>query len=631
MNDSASSSSSSSSSFLNPNDSEVDADVEGISLLREIFPDENIDALRAIHATRLSKCHEDSTSNNSRGNYLDDESSTSSSPLALETNNQLAEMEERVLQEHHLSMSIAERISEEVYYFTAAVHRDPHGGGLGMTLEELPNGNVQVCNLKSSPKNPSANAGIHCHDALIGFNGIAFATSFPLNSEHNSNKTRMKQIVQAIQQSPNPIVLHVQRAINAHSRSLLDAFNQEDMNYVTGQQQQEINHNTVHPFAKVLQKRKLIQSSKEELAISNTIRQFTERARQWESTTSLTTPSTPFLFRTNLDQDHMFREIDMMDGIRKALSTRIVNCFVEEDDRIAYTIWVYDVESGKEWYAPLRYLDDFGDLRAAASALTPRECHLNNLPFPKAKSSWMVTSRRDEVDAKVQQENCRQLETFLRALCRLIYSSPVVDLNLAEIAIHVQSFLGTEAGLSESKGGNGMDHPAPSMRDSYSWNGRKLLKRSIQRYAWRLFQLDTMQYIVDNFVDTALARAPKLQEIESLEAQGGEKLKARSMEELEKIQRFLDELVDLILEGCQFDLKLIARHQEYETIRKEIVDNDSNWDRLVREAVREQVEIEVYVPLRSVVSRLLVNGWRYEDMEIQVRKFLSVSFSALGD
>jgi hypothetical protein len=140
-----------------------------------------------------------------------------------------------------------------------------------------------------------------------------------------------------------------------------------------------------------------------------------------------------------------------------------------------------------------------------------------------------------------------------------------------------------------------------------------------------------MQYIVDNFVDTALARAPKLQEIESLEAQGGEKLKARSMEELEKIQRFLDELVDLILEGCQLDLKLIARHQEYETIRKEIVDNDSNWDRLVREAVREQVEIEVYVPLRSVVSRLLVNGWRYEDMEMQVRKFLNVSFSALGD
>jgi len=35
----------------------------------------------------------------------------------------------------------------------------------------------------------------------------------------------------------------------------------------------------------------------------------------------------------------------------------------------------------------------------------------------------------------------------------------------------------------------------------------------------------------------------------------------------------------------------------------------------VREAVREQVEIEAYVPLRSVVSRWLVNGWRHEDME----------------
>eukprot|EP00980_Cylindrotheca_fusiformis_P001481 scaffold345_cov134-Cylindrotheca_fusiformis.AAC.92 len=619
MDDSASSSSSSSSSsspFLNPNDSIVDADVQGISLLREIFPDESLKTLRAIHATRLSKCHEDSASYNSRGNYLDDEETTNTSPMPSAETSQLAEMEERVLQDHHHSMLLGERRSEEVYYFTAVVHRDPYAGGLGMTLEELPNGNVHVCGLKPIPKNPSAAAGIRRNDELIGVNGSAFATCFPLNSEYDrSNKTRMKQIVQAIQQSPSPIVLHVQRATTALSKSLLDASSQDDLNYIREQQQEE-KQDPIHPFAKVLEKRKLLQSNRDVLATSNTIHKFVERARQWESTTTLTTPSTPHKVRKYGEQHQTFRDINTMDGIRQALSTRIVNYFVEDGNRIAYTIWVYDGESGKEWYAPLRYLEDFSDLRAAVLALIPQECDMKDLELPKTKSNWLMGSRRDTLDQKVLQENSRQLESFLRVLCRLMYSASAVNPNVTEIAIHVQSFLGTDTGLSEGTD-NEMDHPSQSSRDSHTWNDCKLLKRGLQRYVWRLFQLDIMQEIVDSFVDSALARSPNLQEIEFLEAQGREKLKARSMEELEQIQLVLNELVNLILEGCQVDLKLIAQHQEYETMRTEIIENDSNWDRLVREAVREQVEIEVYVPLRSVVSRLLVNGWRHEDMEIQ--------------
>ena len=87
------------------------------------------------------------------------------------------------------------------------------------------------------------------------------------------------------------------------------------------------------------------------------------------------------------------------------------------------------------------------------------------------------------------------------------------------------------------------------------------------------------------------------------------------MDELRQIQNFLDQLVDLILEGCNDDLRSIAKRREYSPIHKYLVD-ESYWDRLAREAVREQVEIETYVPLRSVVSRLLVNGWRHEDMEV---------------
>ena len=92
------------------------------------------------------------------------------------------------------------------------------------------------------------------------------------------------------------------------------------------------------------------------------------------------------------------------------------------------------------------------------------------------------------------------------------------------------------------------------------------------------------------------------------------------MYDLESIRQFLNLLVDLIMDSeIKEEIYLISRHDEYATIQSLVADDEAKWDSLVREAVREQVEIEVYVPLRLVVSRLLVNGWRHEDMEIQVR------------
>jgi hypothetical protein len=136
-------------------------------------------------------------------------------------------------------------------------------------------------------------------------------------------------------------------------------------------------------------------------------------------------------------------------GVRKALSARIVNTFVEHDNprRVAYTIWVYDVESGKEWYAPIRYQTEFGDLRAATLALDSR---LSEWEFPKAphKLSFFAKREADESEP-VRQEKCRQLEHFLQRLCSMVYTCQPLHPNVAEIAIHVQSFLGVEAGLNE--------------------------------------------------------------------------------------------------------------------------------------------------------------------------------------
>lgn len=569
-------------------------------------------------------------------------------------------MESKVLREHAASTDCTNQ--ELFQYFTVLIHRDPRIG-LGMTLRELPDGNIQVCKLKSFPS-PSANAGIRLQDILIGINGNAVST---IHCD-----SRMNQIVQEIKESPNPIVLHFQRQNNAHSKSLLDSTSRKDFEYLTSTQQiaaieSSKRDSNVHPFAKVLHERGLIHSLKDQLSISNKLKQFADRASWWESqifmhsenimsstsTSQISTtaqdnniiqqrliaPSTPYTTAQDgsfsfPQRDHLSHLTDderdnvsnaskekdvfpSLTGLRTALSTRILNYFVEEDSRTAYTIWVCDIESGKEWYAPIRYWEDFCDLRNATLALTQHDSHVADFAFPITKPSWTTLTRRGDFrSTNTQQDRCSHLEKFLRGLCGLVFSAPSINFNVAKIAMHLESFLGTELGLSETNTRDCIDRPVPPI-DFNSWKIRWLLKRSIQRYTWRLFQLEIMRSLVDNFVDMVRAKAPKLEEMEGLEGQGRLSLKQQAMNDMESIRQFLNQTVDLILESeVKDEIYLISQHDDYAPIQHSVTDD--TWDSLVREAVREQVEIEVYVPLRSVVSRLLVNGWRYEDTEIQV-------------
>jgi hypothetical protein len=309
-------------------------------------------------------------------------------------------------------------------------------------------------------------------------------------------------------------------------------------------------------------------------------------------------------------------------GIRKALSARIVNSFVESEgpnsnknsnmkSRIAYTMWVYDLESGREWYAPIRYWEDFWDLREAALTLIPTISNLHKelsiLKFAKdpvipddSNSGWGVSifgspsvaspmsplqqrrrkRRNDEFDEERQQTS-QSLEEFLRELLGIIYTCDPLHPSTAEIALYVQSFLGVDAGLEDSSESFFDIRTFNSFSERQEYETQQLLKRGIQRYSWRIFLLHTMKAIVKDFVDAARARGPKLHEIESMDAGMKASLKARAMDELLQIQRFLDQLVDLILDGCNDDLRSIAKRREYSPIHKNLVD-ESYWDRLVR-------------------------------------------------
>jgi hypothetical protein len=324
-------------------------------------------------------------------------------------------------------------------------------------------------------------------------------------------------------------------------------------------------------------------------------------------------------------------------GVRKALCVRILNTFIEEN-RTAYTIWIYDVESGREWYAPVRYLRDFQELRSATAPLC---ASIYQIPFPSGGWRAFGVNEKSEPDS-VRDAKCRQLENFLRRITTLVYTDPLHP-GIAEIAIHVQSFLGCDRGLSQ--GGDAflrLQNPAvinepmcgQKVEEGHSifqMNVRLLLKRSIQRYVFRLFLLNVMKRIVDDFVSETRANGPTLNEIEVLEAQGRTVLKERALRDLERIQCFLDQIQDLILEGCAKDFESIAHRRDFFALRK-FIDGKKGavyLEKIEREAVREQIEIEIYVPLRSVVSRLLVNGWKHDDMEthfkMQVSSWKAVS------
>ena len=314
-------------------------------------------------------------------------------------------------------------------------------------------------------------------------------------------------------------------------------------------------------------------------------------------------------------------------NVRKALCCRILNTFMD-NSRNAYTIWVYDVESGREWYAPVRYTQDFRLLRLSTVPLCQR---LNQVPFPSSKWPLFGNSEKSE-PATVKEVKSRQLETFLRTLCTLIYTDPLHP-NVAEIAMHVQSFLGCDAGLiSEdlnlhlqshvtlnehisSEQGSEEGHSGLQMKFRF------FLKSSIQRYTFRLFLLDCVQTIIRQFVDAARIKGPTLHDIKGLEAKGRSVIKERGMMDLEMIQAFLDQMQKLILDGCLADFESISKRRDFAPIHKFFEGSNGKvyLERVAREAVREQLEIEVYVPLRTMVSRYLVHGWRHDDMEIHFK------------
>eukprot|EP00549_Striatella_unipunctata_P019264 CAMPEP_0118719266 /NCGR_PEP_ID=MMETSP0800-20121206/29359_1 /TAXON_ID=210618 ORGANISM="Striatella unipunctata, Strain CCMP2910" /NCGR_SAMPLE_ID=MMETSP0800 /ASSEMBLY_ACC=CAM_ASM_000638 /LENGTH=359 /DNA_ID=CAMNT_0006626575 /DNA_START=87 /DNA_END=1166 /DNA_ORIENTATION=+ len=203
--------------------------------------------------------------------------------------------------------------------------------------------------------------------------------------------------------------------------------------------------------------------------------------------------------------------------------------------------------------------------------------------------------------------------------------------DLSRIAVHLQSFLGCDGLVEEEVELNMQLLESATYRNdpefevnAHRESVRTLLKRSIQRYTYRLFMLPTMERIINHFLDITHANKPTLDRRE-LDKRGRSQLKEKALEAMHTLQDFMDRLQELVMDGCMDDFLSIAERRDFVALRHLIWDGPSEEncktyrERLFREAVREQIEIEVYVPLRSAISKLLVHGWKHDDMEMHFK------------
>lgn len=644
--------SSNESATLNALEGPVDVDVQSISLLRQIFPEEPIGALRRIHDERLkinskrqqqhnALCGEErqkqgvnfKLSHSRLGNRIRRRLRNEGQEVILPHDflrlplhvavrryserdgrwhyELVSEMETHAINRYQQTLSRTHTGNAQYKVFSKIVFPDINFG-LGMNLMENFGTIVVHSFIDTRPGvSPAQRCGIQAGDVLVGVNGTAFEESLA------HGKSLLQNAAAMLQGSPEPVVLHIIRKIHqenvSHFPCVVTTHSLLDTSDILNENSSIVEDSfdgdkffpstplaaiddCIHPIAEELIRLSLLNPGKDAENTTRTLLQYTERCRQWEASTMFLVPD------SLVDQyggDHI-----SLHGVRQALSVRIVDSFVDGDGP-AYTIWIYDVESGSEWHAPVRHLKDFIDLR---TVMLPLLSAISKFPFPKKTGlSLFGSPMRDDIQS--DYDNRYRLESFLRSLAAIPYREKI-DPCIPEVAIHLQTFLGCDSNLSfASFLDEGKGHLPKGLQMHLG------LKCAIQRYVHRLLLLPIMVSLIENFVNSF--RPPKRLEIEKLEVDGRAILKEKAESELKKVQSFLDHLQGIIMQGCYRDLKAIATRKEYETLHDSLFgsgEGDFEWDRLLRESIRQQIEVEVYVPLRSILSKWIVSGWKHEGM-----------------
>ncbi|GMH64646.1 hypothetical protein TrRE_jg6834, partial [Triparma retinervis] len=284
-------------------------------------------------------------------------------------------------------------------------------------------------------------------------------------------------------------------------------------------------------------------------------------------------------------------------GCRKFLTVRIVGAAKEEGGEGGkFNLWCMDGETEKEWQVQGRTWEEFKELRRKLTELRPS---IGQVAFPKevnGSTGLNLFGTRERMDLEGRRVG---LEKFLRKISTLVYTSNLHPKS-REIMHAMQEFLA--CGEQEFKVSDRSRSAA--------------LRRAVQCYTARVFLLPVLDILVAQFVAGVKGSLPTNAQIVNMCKQPERgSLKAATAEGLERVRGFLQQLFDVVSEGCKEDLKGISEREFYKGPEM----NEERIEKIVKSGVRRQVEAEVYVPLRSILSRVTVNAYRREDVEMKKR------------
>ena len=544
------------------------------------------------------------------------------------------------------------------YSLSLVRHRDGAGVssvGLGMTVV-LSGSKVLVHKLprpSASALGPAERAGVREGDELVGVAGFTFLQSCILDPDgevlhKNNDGDILREAVRIIQSVADPVLLHFSR-----SRSLVSPPLSAE----------------IHPFSSILSSMGLIKAGLGEEVVSRQINLYSSRTSRWEGCegrvinvggapeesklkycsleaagknlgssfglhgkarldAEYSSPHSTLLrppqFFDNVDYLNHPRQPSgpfsvSLEGCRKHLGVRVVSATSpaittltspppsnrssatgggEHSNCETYNLWVQDVSTELSWNVNKKTFQDFKDLRSALTLLRPS---IGQVPFPRdvetAEKQSFFSNSKPASNAQSLEVRRSTLEKFLRKVTTLMYTSNLHP-NSGPIMQAVQSFLGCQ-------------NMHFDVTDDRLLTPYHCLRRAVQCYTARLFLLPILDITVTRFVESTKSCMPNNSQIVALvKTNRREELKRAALAGLKRVSDFLQRLQDAVLEGCSHDLCSLRSHPVYSCVSEEEATS------ALSDGVRRQIEAEVYVPLRGLLSRVLVNAYRKEDVEL---------------
>lgn len=539
------------------------------------------------------------------------------------------DLEDRVIQEHLKYNENFSSLLESCELIGSAILYRQNGNEVGIQLKEV-EGHIYINALKlldgsrldsiksydsfirsGRPHDDLGSAflsGLKPGDQILGLNGITFFDESLCASQENcpdqiQHDTPLKIAVRCIGQSKGPLVVHIMRHRNDKINNMIDEstesnqihsvsddFHGKEPSFYIAEEP-----NNVHSIVSLFGQRGFIKSRKGEMQLSKDLVVFNSRARLWKS-------------NSYLNSDYFacsyYMAPKVLRNIRQAICVHVVNTFVENES-IVYTLWVQDVESNATWYT-FKGFQDFLDLHKAV--LVVDESSQGNLPFLDVshllKQGYSTSASVDT------QKNHRNLSKALQALCDHIYTCKDIKVAL-EIGQYVQAFLGCiDVDFEQNIEFNHRE--SIDYFHSISIRIQIQLHQLIRLHTFRVLLLSPLKEIVSRFIFDIQARIQNL-EARKVVTLSGAHGKEKILNEISFVRNVLSSLVHLVMRGCYNDFRIIITRLDG---FKDTHTYDQ-YDKIIENAVREQIEAIVYIPLRSTISNAIVHVWRHDDDEIE--------------